>query len=103
WHGPGAELQSPSLSLHVRAASTAEFGDLERVEIIAGDLRTRTENVLFSGHESLPAQKIEFTAEFNALPESGYLRSEVSTRKESRIYRAYTNPIWLRSARSSVS
>jgi hypothetical protein len=99
WLGPGAEVHHAPLSLRVTAASTAEFGDLQAVKIIAGDLLTKKESVLHSCHEFTTTQKCDFTAEFSALPEQGYLRSEVTTRKDHRIYRAYTNPIWIRSLR----
>ena len=80
--------------VNIQAASTAEFGPIEQVEVIyffQDDGQEQSEKIDFQiGQSQVLAQ---------ALPSvPGYVRLAVETTSGDEVFRCFTNPIWLQSA-----
>jgi hypothetical protein len=75
----------------IEVQSTVEFGSLNSIDIICGDLNKKQEFVYFEGN--IENNKFAYVREIslNDLPENGYLRAEVTTSKN---FQALSNPVW---------
>jgi hypothetical protein len=93
----GDEIEGQNFKILVKAKSTEEFGRLESIQLLFGNLASKQEIPLlrittFSHpYEFLMEQLLPY------LSENGYLRLELSAKKsDNSITRCMTNPIWFR-------
>lgn len=91
----GDTCTMPPLAWSVRAESTATFGPLESVTLCIGDTAEKKET-----RRSLPIATagswlFEWQEAAPALPARGYLRLEVSSRRDGILHRCFTNPLFL--------
>ena len=89
----GDEATLNSGKLQVSAVSSEEFGRLKKVVVIAGDLSTRKESVLyeFTNFESDYSFEKSLSIDFKS---RGYIRMETFSDAENNPF-SFTNPIWI--------
>ncbi len=81
----GSNTEITKGALHYQAKTTQEFGEINRISLFIGDYSSRKEKRIKNVKNN-----IEVT-----LPEKGYIRMELRTRKMGRVI---TNPIWIDSS-----
>lgn len=86
----GEECPSPE-KLRISARSTEDFGSMFSLNIILGDLTTKTESVFFEQPPELLQNEYKREISLDKLPKRGYLRAELKTQKN---FQALSNPIW---------
>ena len=85
------EICTEPVKCKIKVRSTAEFGSLNSIKIILGDLDKKQEIIYYKiSHEK---NIFDFHQEIvmNNLPEQGYLRMEATTVNQCQ---AFSNPIW---------
>ena len=89
----GDEATLNSGKLQVSAVSSEEFGRLKKVVVIAGDLSTGKESVLyeFTNFESNYSFEKSLSIDFKS---RGYIRMETFSDAENKPF-SFTNPIWI--------
>ncbi len=90
WYPMGVRCPFPSI-VKLMSKSTEEFSELTNIKLILGDIENKNELILLEDLISNTA--ISYKKEFplKDLPDRGYLRMEVSTKKD---FHALSNPIW---------
>lgn len=98
--GIGGKMSGKTIVVDIKAKTTEEFGDIERIAICEGNLKEKTEKrqelhigADFHNPKEVTIEGIPFQVT-NPL----YLRLEAVSRKGQDVYYAYTNPIWLNPA-----
>ena len=90
----GDEYPYDEGKLSIIAASTEEFGRLERIVIIKGDISARKEREIHKFTEFADRYGFEDALEISQLSR-GYIRMEVYTETTDKEFFSITNPIWL--------
>lgn len=93
----GESIEGKKVTLNIRAKSTNEFGDFEKIIILRGDLKERkelVERVVF-GEELKDPKVVEDLDYLLQLENPSYVRLEVVSQLGQKTFRGYTNPIWI--------
>ena len=89
----GDELSLESGELKIQSVSSKEYGKLKKVSVVAGDLTTKRESVLyeFTDFESDYSFEKSLSIEFKSI---SYIRMETFTNGANKPF-SFTNPIWI--------
>lgn len=93
----GESMEGRRVALNIRAKSTAEFGDIERITIIRGDLREKREVI----EKTIEGSELENPREAGGLnyplklKNPSYIRIEIASCQGQKTFHGYTNPIWV--------
>ncbi|MFQ6092745.1 MAG: CehA/McbA family metallohydrolase [bacterium] len=100
WAGIGGEISGKTVSITIKAKSTSEFGDIERITICQGEMKEKIEKrrELRIGSDFYDPNEVAIEGLSLQVSDPLYLRLEVVSRRGEEVYRAYTNPIWLNPA-----
>ncbi|HOT96039.1 MAG TPA: CehA/McbA family metallohydrolase [bacterium] len=91
----GDTCTAPPLRWSIGAESAPAFGPLESVTLCIGDLRQKKETRRSLTKATAGSWVFHMEEAAPALPARGYLRLEVSSRRDATVYRCFTNPLIL--------
>jgi hypothetical protein len=93
----GDEIEGDDLILNITAKSSPEFGKLELIQLLRGDLNTRKEICEFVIRNFVNPYHFLMEQKLNNMSKCTYFRAELMTRKtDGQIARCLTNPIWIK-------
>ena len=92
----GDEIQGEQFVLNIKAKSTDEFGKLELIHLIRGDLITKKEISEKVIKNFSNPYHFQWEQKLIDLSKRTYFRAELTTQKtDGQIARCFTNPIWV--------
>ncbi len=92
---PGDDYYQKNGTIHITAKSTPGYGNLLKLELLAGDCEIKKETCLLSLQPETGCFEIEMSKELQNLPPRGYLRLAVISQTDKQHYHCFTNPLYL--------
>lgn len=93
----GDEIFGDQLILQITAKSSDEFGRLELIQILRGDLEIKNENAEFVIKNFADPYHFQEEQKLADLSKCTYLRAELTARKvDGQVTRCLTDPIWIK-------
>ena len=91
----GDEIVGNDLSFNIRYESTPEFGNVDHIYVYRGIIGdTEEEEIYHITPNDLSGVEL-FSDLAEEIPSSSYIRIEASSSVDGKMYRCYTNPIWI--------
>lgn len=91
----GDTCTTMAIDLMIDAKSSETFGMIHRISLFFGDRDTRQEILMAIDKSSLDRYRCEIILTDISLPRHGYIRAEMISKKNGRLFHCYTNPIFL--------
>ncbi len=93
----GDEIIGNHLVFAVDVKSTEEFGKLDLIKLLRGNLRTKNETVEFVMENFADPYNLHWEQKLIDLSKRTYLRAELTTRRpDGKVARCLTDPIWIK-------
>lgn len=94
----GEEIEDiENVNLNIFAQSTEEFGELKNLRIFIGDLFLKKEKMELEIEDFSVGFNFRIQKKLTTQVKNGYIRGELFTNTNSRIFSCFTNPIWINS------
>ncbi len=92
----GGEIIGGEFTLTIRARSSAEFGQIDKIDLYRGDLINKQEQIerIFIPQKNRTTHVFTHRIAYN---NRGYVRVEATSSARGKQYKCFTNPIWFRS------